>query len=262
MSQSTPNAPRTGSGGAVAGSVAAVLAVVGVVAYLSVAGGSDPSPDPSAVGRQPAAQEPAQQEPAQQEPVEQEPPAVEAVVVAGCSYQPDEEPPPEPVTPPTEADVVRGPRTAVVTTDRGIVTIALDGAAAPCAVASFTGLARQDWFDDTPCHRLTTEGIFVLQCGDPTGSGAAGPGYAFEDEALEGATYPAGTLAMANAGPGTNGSQFFLVHADTELPPSYTPFGTITGGLDVVQAVAAAGAEPAGDGAPVQPVQITDVTVS
>ena len=88
-------------------------------------------------------------------------------------------------------------------------------------------LAEQGYFDDTTCHRLTTQGIFVLQCGDPTATGGGGPGYSFEDE-LDGAEkYPAGTIAMANAGPDTNGSQFFLVYEDTELPPSYTTFGTI-----------------------------------
>ena len=74
----------------------------------------------------------------------------------------------------------------------------------------------------------------MLQCGDPTGTGSGGPGYQFQDENLTGATYPAGTVAMANAGPNTNGSQFFIVYKDTQLPPNYTPFGKITGGLDVL----------------------------
>ena len=86
----------------------------------------------------------------------------------------------------------------------------------------------------------------MLQCGDPTGTGTGGPGYQFQDEnltatAVTGGTYPAGTVAMANSGPDTNGSQFFLVYKDSQLPPSYTPFGTITGGLDVLQKIAAAG---------------------
>ena len=120
---------------------------------------------------------------------------------------------------------------------------------------SFKHLAEAKYFDGTSCHRLTTDNIFVLQCGDPTGTGSGGPGYQFGDENLptEGAdNYPAGTVAMANAGPGTNGSQFFLVYKDTQLPPSYTIFGTITKGLDVVQKVADAGrtTNGAGDGKP------------
>src|SRR5205085_1699124 len=107
--------------------------------------------------------------------------------------------------------------TAILTTNRGVITLRLDATAAPCTVNSFTFLASKHYFDSTSCHRLTTAGIFVLQCGDPTGTGAGGPGYRFADENLRGATYPAGTVAMANAGPGTNGSQFFLVYADTTL---------------------------------------------
>ncbi|MFJ6777275.1 peptidylprolyl isomerase, partial [Kitasatospora sp. NPDC091257] len=117
----------------------------------------------------------------------------------------------------------------------GKVTIALEAAKAPHTVNSFAFLAGEQYFDHTKCHRLTTDGIFVLQCGDPTASatvpgGTGGPGYKFADENLTGATYPAGTVAMANSGPGTNGSQFFLVYKDTKLPPNYTPFGKITGG--------------------------------
>jgi peptidyl-prolyl cis-trans isomerase B (cyclophilin B) len=145
----------------------------------------------------------------------------------------------------------------------GKVTIALDAAKAPHTVNSFNFLAGQQYFDGTKCHRLTTEGIYVLQCGDPTGTGSGGPGYQFADENLTGATYPAGTVAMANAGPGTNGSQFFLVYKDTQLPPNYTPFGKITGGLDVVQKIAAGGVQGGtGDGAPATPVTLNKVTVA
>jgi peptidyl-prolyl cis-trans isomerase B (cyclophilin B) len=146
-----------------------------------------------------------------------------------------------------------------------VIVIKLDPAKAPCTVNSFVYLAAQKYFDATPCHRLTTAGIFVLQCGDPTGTGSGGPGYEFGDENLTGAMYPAGTVAMANAGPGTNGSQFFLVYKDTTLAPNYTPFGTITGGLAVIQKVAAAGSDNSngdGDGKPNLPVEITSVTVA
>ncbi|MFD5466624.1 peptidylprolyl isomerase [Kitasatospora sp. NPDC127059] len=145
----------------------------------------------------------------------------------------------------------------------GKVTIALDAAKAPHTVNSFNFLAGEQFFDHTKCHRLTTDGIFVLQCGDPTASGSGSPGYKFADENLTGATYPAGTVAMANSGPGTNGSQFFLVYKDTQLPPSYTPFGKITGGLDVVQKIAAAGTlEGSPDGHPMADVTLNSVTVS
>ena len=167
-------------------------------------------------------------------------------------------------TPPTRASQL-GTYVATLTTNRGAIVIKLDAAKSPCTVNSFTFLADMKYFDSTPCHRLTTAGIFVLQCGDPTGSGGGGPGYDFADENLTGAVYPAGTVAMANAGPGTNGSQFFLVYKDTTLAPSYTPFGTITAGLDVIQKIAAAGSDNSngpGDGKPNQPVEITGVTVA
>ncbi len=149
--------------------------------------------------------------------------------------------------------------TATVATSQGPIVLELDSAAAPCTVNSFVSLAQAGYFTDTPCHRLVTSGIQVLQCGDPSGSGSGGPGYEFADENLEGATYPKGTVAMANAGPGTNGSQFFLVYADTTLAPDYTPFGTITAGLDVLEKVAAGGTTGT---APTLPVQITAVEVT
>jgi peptidyl-prolyl cis-trans isomerase B (cyclophilin B) len=147
------------------------------------------------------------------------------------------------------------------TTHRGPIGITLDDAAAPCTTGSFTSLARQGYFDDTLCHRLTTQGIFVLQCGDPTGTGSGGPGYSFEDELTGQETYPAGMLAMANAGPNTNGSQFFLVYADTSLPPAYTVFGKLdAAGTKVVLDIAKKGtADGSGDGAPKQDVVITSV---
>ncbi|MFD0274785.1 peptidylprolyl isomerase [Kitasatospora sp. NPDC127111] len=161
-----------------------------------------------------------------------------------------------------------GSYTATLETNCGKVTIALDAAKAPHTVNSFAFLAGEQYFDHTKCHRLTTGGIYVLQCGDPTASatnpgGTGGPGYKFADENLTGATYPAGTVAMANSGPGTNGSQFFLVYKDTKLDPSYTPFGKITGGLDVLQKIAAAGTlEGRTDGHPMADVTLNAVTTA
>ncbi len=153
--------------------------------------------------------------------------------------------------------------TATLDTSCGKVTIALDAAKAPHTVNSFAFLSGEQYFDHVKCHRLTTDGIFVLQCGDPTGTGSGGPGYKFADENLTGATYPAGTVAMANAGAGTNGSQFFLVYKDTQLGPNYTPFGKITGGLDVLQKIAAGGTLDGGpDGAPMADVTLNSVVTA
>ncbi|OKJ96834.1 peptidylprolyl isomerase [Streptomyces sp. CB03234] len=163
--------------------------------------------------------------------------------------------------------------TMALTTNHGAVSIAMDAAKTPRTVNSFKHLADKKYFDNTKCHRLTTQGIFVLQCGDPKGDGTGGPGYTIPDENLgalgkagaDGAvTYPAGTVAMANTGqPGTGGSQFFLVYKDTKLPPQYTPFGTMdAAGLKVVQDVAKDGvAGGATDGAPKKAVTMEKATV-
>ncbi len=165
--------------------------------------------------------------------------------------------------PPTTGVVDTGTVVAAIATNQGPIELTLNSAKAPCTVNSFTYLTGQKYFDGITCHRLTTSGIFVLQCGDPTGSGSGGPGYRFPDENLTGATYPRGTVAMANAGAGTNGSQFFLVYKDTQLPPSYTPFGTITKGLELLDKVAAAGVDsPTGDGKPKSPVTFKTVTLA
>ncbi|WP_323185530.1 peptidylprolyl isomerase [Kitasatospora sp. NBC_01287] len=157
------------------------------------------------------------------------------------------------------------PYHATLRTSQGAITFQALTAAAPCTTFSFRFLADADYYNRTHCHRLTTQGIFVLQCGDPTGTGSGGPGYSFNDENLTGATYPAGTVAMANAGPNTNGSQFFFVWKDTKLPPAYTPFGKVTAGLDVLQKIAAAGEDDQngpGDGFPTLPVDIKGVQIS
>jgi peptidyl-prolyl cis-trans isomerase B (cyclophilin B) len=138
-------------------------------------------------------------------------------------------------------------------TTQGVITVQMLTSAAPCTTYSFRFLASKGYYNNTHCHRLTVQGIFVLQCGDPTGTGSGGPGYAFNDENLTGATYPAGTVAMANAGPNTNGSQFFFTWKDTTLAPAYTPFGKVIGGMDVLQKIAAAGDDQQngpGDGYP------------
>ncbi|MFD1660747.1 peptidylprolyl isomerase [Streptomyces caeni] len=160
--------------------------------------------------------------------------------------------------------------TMKLATTCGEIDIALKAAAAPHTVNSFDFLAGQGFFDHTKCHRLTTNGIYVLQCGDPKGLGSGGPGYTIPDEnlkdkSLKGNVYPAGTVAMANTGQKhTGGSQFFLVYQDSQLPPSYTPFGTIdAGGMKVLKKIAAAGENTgAGDGAPNATVVINKASVT
>ncbi|WP_454048499.1 peptidylprolyl isomerase [Cellulomonas sp. Marseille-Q8402] len=158
--------------------------------------------------------------------------------------------------------------TGTLTTSQGDIGIELAGDLAPQAVASFVTLAQEGYFDGTDCHRLTTSGIYVLQCGDPTGTGTGSPGYAFGpiENAPEDDVYPAGTIAMARQGGDgeSMGSQFFLVYEDSTIPADdaggYTVFGRITSGLDVVQAVADAGVSGgASDGTPATPVTIEGV---
>src|ERR1700722_10217561 len=156
------------------------------------------------------------------------------------------------------------PYTVKFFTTQGVITVKMLTSQAPCTTFSFRFLASQGYYNLTHCHRLTTEGIYVLQCGDPTGTGAGGPGYEFNDENLTGATYPAGTVAMANAGPNTNGSQFFFVWKNTTLSPAYTPFGTVIAGMNVLRRIAAAGDDSQngpGDGYPHRFVQFRHIRI-
>ncbi|MFF6994150.1 peptidylprolyl isomerase [Streptomyces sp. NPDC008313] len=157
----------------------------------------------------------------------------------------------------------------------GAIDIAMDAAKTPHTVNSFDFLVNKGYLDHTKCHRLTTAGIYVLQCGDPQGTGMGGPGYTIPDEnlkdkRLKGNVYPAGTVAMANQynaqenkGRDTGGSQFFLVYQDSQLPADYTPFGTISeSGMKVLKKIAAAGESTGqGDGTPNATVVIDKATV-
>jgi len=185
--------------------------------------------------------------------------------VTSCTYIPSPPAARKVGTPPAKPDL-KASYQATIKTNRGSIVVKLLNSKAPCTVNSFVYLASKHYFDNTPCPRLVTTGIYVLQCGDPTGTGSGGPGYRFADENLAGAQYPAATLAMANTGaPETNGSQFFLVYKNTPLPPQYTPFGTIVSGLGVLQSVAKAGVVPplnqAGGGHPKEKVTIESVTI-
>ncbi|HEX6336597.1 MAG TPA: peptidylprolyl isomerase [Jiangellaceae bacterium] len=150
--------------------------------------------------------------------------------------------------------------TATITLNGSPVTVELLADDAPCTVNSLVHLAGAGYFDGTSCHRLaTSDSLRVLQCGDPTATGSGGPGYQFGLENVDGATYEAGTVAMARRAddPDSNGSQFFLVYEDSQLPPDYTVFGRITDGIDVLTEVAEAGTEDGStDGAPAEPVTI------
>ncbi|GGB79059.1 peptidylprolyl isomerase [Knoellia flava TL1] len=175
----------------------------------------------------------------------------------------------------------RGTAGVVLETNQGDIPVVLERAKAPCTVLSFEFLTRKKYFDGTDCHRLTAyttppAALSVLQCGDPLGTGWGDPGYAFADEldsakALENwpgfpdgsrKVYPRGTLAMANGGPDTNGSQFFLVHEDSRLRPDYTVFGHVTEeGMEVLDAIAAGGIDPGTEGSPQDGTPAVGVTI-
>jgi len=178
-----------------------------------------------------------------------------------------------PPSPPTFSEVPdkalaqRARWKATVSTNCGDVVLELYGDEAPQTVASFIFLAEEDYWADSPCHRLVTQGIFVLQCGDPTGTGSGGPGYGYgvENGPPDG-SYPRGTLAMARtADPNTNGGQMFVVFDDTQLPTDgggYSIFGKVVGGMDIVDRIAASGVGGTlGPEAPAEPISILDVTV-
>jgi peptidyl-prolyl cis-trans isomerase B (cyclophilin B) len=183
-----------------------------------------------------------------------------------CDYKADSQSPvAKEVDPPPNKPTVGGDVPATLATSLGDLKITLDAANAPCTVNSFVSLATQGYFDDSPCHRLTTldeSGIAVLQCGDPSGTGSGGPGYTYADETKGDETYGPGVLAMANRGPDTNGSQFFIVYDDSPLDPSYTVFGTVdAASLAPIEALAAKGTVPGAGGmtAPAEKVTINSV---
>jgi len=166
--------------------------------------------------------------------------------------------PPDPKPTPTAA------RTAVFTTNQGTITVALDAKDAPCNVQSIVYLISKKFYDNTPCPRSVNSGIFVVQCGDPTGTTAGGPTYHTKDENLAKASYTVGTLAMANSGANTNGSQFFFITKDSNgaLGKNYTVIGHVTAGLDILQKVAEGGddgSNQAGGGKPNIPLYFKTV---
>ncbi len=238
-------------------SAAVVVVVVAAFVLLTTLGGADAPPDPAAASSAPP--------PA--------PTSGPAAAPGSCAFTPTPQEPaakqaPVPAIPnaPTSGTVP-----VTLQTSAGPIPLTLDRAKGPCTVESFLSLVGAGYFNDTPCHRLTTgEGLKVLQCGDPTGTGTGGPGYTINDEPPAGLApaaggqaviYPRGTVAMAKtSAPNSGGSQFFLVYADSTLPPDYTVFGTIgEPGLATIDSIATAGSDNSngqGDGKPVTAVTI------
>lgn len=181
--------------------------------------------------------------------------SVDAGASASCEYVENSREGKTAELPPSEPLAAES---ATIATNLGDIVVALDPQAAPCTVNSFLSLAQQGYFDDTLCHRVVPG--FVLQCGDPTATGTGGPGYSFDDELTGDESYTAGTFAMANAGPNTNGSQFFIVLEDSQLPAAYTVFGSVDeAGLTLAREVADQGNGPDGV-APAIEVRITSVS--
>ncbi|ADB30502.1 peptidyl-prolyl cis-trans isomerase cyclophilin type [Kribbella flavida DSM 17836] len=255
--------------------VSVVVVIVGAVLIAANTGGKDTpvageSPSPAPTTELPATAGPDNKPksiPTALAPPPKRPTALPAEV--DCSYPKGSEPAAKKVDPPANGKVKASGTTAVtLKTSVGDLGLTLDSALAPCTVKSFVSLVNQKYFDNTICHRLTVgEGLQVLQCGDPSGSGSGGPGYSFKDEVFPELKYGRGTLAMANSGPNTNGSQFFVVWGDgSALDPAYTAFGTIDeAGLKAIDKVANAGVIPKDgptDGAPGTEVRITAATTA
>jgi len=179
--------------------------------------------------------------------------------VKQCEFVPTpDKPAAKPVRPPRPQASTRGTATVYLQTNYGPVVIDLDRANASCAVHNFTHLVRSLFYNATQCFRLTNSTrLGVLQCGDIYRVEEGGPGYRFADEVTGAETYPRGTVAMGNQGPGTNGSQFFIVHSHANIAPAYSVLGRVTHGMETLDRIVAAGiADGATDGLPKYPVRI------
>lgn len=245
MSQQTS---QKNSRAAVIAAVVAVALVVGVIAALQLLGGGDADPASGGTG--------------------EEPTAVTEAGAVECTEPP--EPPSSPKSFSEVPDKGLAEDTiwrATLETNCGDIVLELYGDKAPQTVSSFLFLAEEGYWQNSPCHRLVPQGIYVLQCGDPTGTGTGGPGYGFgiENAPADG-QYPRGSLAMARtADPNSNGGQFFIVYDETSLPVEgggYSIFGEVVEGMDIVDKIAESGVGGnLGPEAPKQPISILDVTV-
>jgi peptidyl-prolyl cis-trans isomerase B (cyclophilin B) len=250
---------------AVVGAAVAVLVVIGGIVWLVLGTGGDKKKSAA-----PAASA--------------SPGASQTASATKCAWlplvDPSASPAPAPLpkeiknvgTPPVSGEPRSGIETLTITTNLGVIKIAVDTAKAPCTAASFTYLASKKFYDNTKCHRMTTAGIFVLQCGDPSATGRGGPAYRMAEENLpvgKRPAYPEGIVAMAKGqSPASSSSQFFIVYKDTDsLQPDYTVLGRVTEGLDIVKKVAEAGVTPSdpqnpNDGTPKTEVKIVSLTMS
>jgi peptidyl-prolyl cis-trans isomerase B (cyclophilin B) len=251
----------------------AVACVIGLIAGLTIAftGGSTPKASPSSSASAKASSSPSSTTTAAASAAAVKEPATHCTYTQTTSTGKP--------SMPTASPNYKAAYTATINTNLGKIVINLLNSKATCTVNSFVHLAETNFFNSTQCWRVSNSGgLYMLQCGDPTAKasdklscssttlGDGGPGYSFDDENLTGATYKAGTVAMANGGANTNGSQFFLVFKDSTsaLSPAYTPFGTITSGLDILQKVANAGTSctlSVGGGVPKEKVVINSVTI-
>ncbi|WP_331459537.1 peptidylprolyl isomerase [Nonomuraea sp. SBT364] len=254
---------------AIIGSTVGVVVVVGgiVAAVAVLGGGSDPATEAAST---PTASAPQDTAAAAAQPKPYDP------ATGTCGYVADTAggQVKDVGMPPAEVKLKPATKTMTLKTNQGDIVVELDNAKAPCTVNSLEHLAGKGFYDGSKCHRLGSEKFPMLQCGDPTakadgkaaGDGSGGPGYVMVEENLEGATYKRGVMAMAKTqAPGSTGSQFFLVFGDIGLTPDYTPVGTITKGLDILDKVNKAGVigdSGDGTGAPKETVEIKDVTIS
>ena len=253
----------------VAVTVVSVIAAVGLVYWLvNLGDGEPPAADanPSETAPPEGSPETPTSIPSEMAPKPARPNPLAATV--NCEYPAGTEPAAKPATPPNGQNIsAQGTVPATISMSGNDLKATLDRSLAPCTVNSLVSLAGQGYFNETPCHRLTVTGLQVLQCGDPSGQGNGGPGYTFADEVYPELKYGRGILAMANSGANTNGSQFFIVYGNAELPPNYTAFGTLdeesTKKVDEIAKAGTIASQPgSGDGKPKDAVTVDKVTVT
>ena len=253
--------------GVVAASLVVILALVGGIYFLSTREGDDENVQ----AEDSSAAETSQETPQAQPIADKRAKALPDTVT--CKYE-DNGQDSNGAKKPNGKDIsTKGTVTVSFETSQGPIEMEMDRAKAPCATNAISELAKSGYYDDTACHRMTSGALNVLQCGDPTGSGSGGPGFSFADEyptdevdekdAQNPVIYPRGSVAMANSGPDTNGSQFFLNYDDSDLAPSYTYFATISDeGMKTMDKIAKAGVEGGQpDGKPAEEVKIKKATV-
>lgn len=249
-------------------SVGVVVVIGGVIAATTLLGGSD---SPATASPEASASSEASANPSETDTAAK--PTAFDPASGTCGYVADTDGSPAKKVGAPPAKVDTKSKTMTLKTNQGDIVIAVSAEKTPCTVNSFAFLAEKKFFDGSKCHRLGSDQFPVLQCGDPLAKadgksqtdGQGGPGYRFVNENLEGAKYTRGVVAMANSGPDTNGSQFFIVYGDAPLSPDYTPFGTVTKGMEIIDKVNKGGViTPGGDGtgAPKETVEIKSVTMS